>query len=32
MQNVDFLEGFLNEYGKRLVSDNAIPYFASLKS
>jgi adapter protein MecA 1/2 len=32
MQNVDFLEGFLNEYGKRLVGDNAIPYFASLKS
>lgn len=32
MQNVDFLEGYLNEYGTRLIDSNAIPYFASLKA
>lgn len=32
MQNVHFLEGYLNEYGKRLVGENALAYFASLIS
>lgn len=32
MQNVDFLEGYLNEYGKKLISDNAVAYFAALRS
>lgn len=31
MQSVDFLEGYLNEYGKKLVSDDAVAFFASLK-
>ncbi|SHJ47902.1 adaptor protein MecA [Thermoclostridium caenicola] len=31
MQNVDFLEGYLNEYGKRLVSDDAVAFFASME-
>ncbi len=30
MPNVDFFEGYLNEYGKCLVSENAISFFASL--
>ncbi|MCX7774163.1 MAG: adaptor protein MecA [Clostridia bacterium] len=31
MQNVDFFEGYLNEYGKQLMAENAIPFFARLK-
>ncbi|HOQ75883.1 MAG TPA: adaptor protein MecA [Thermoclostridium sp.] len=31
MQSVDFLEGYLNEYGKKLVSENAVAFFADLK-
>lgn len=30
MQNVDFLEGYLNEYGKKLLSEDAIAFFANL--
>ncbi len=30
MPNVDFFEGYLNEYGKCLVSENAVPFFAKL--
>lgn len=28
MQNVDFLEGYLNEYGKKLVAEDAVAFFA----
>ncbi|HPU45656.1 MAG TPA: adaptor protein MecA [Thermoclostridium sp.] len=31
MQSVVFLEGYLNEYGKKLVSENAVAFFADLK-
>jgi len=31
MQSVDFLEGYLNEYGKKLVSENAVAFFAEMK-
>ena len=31
MQSVDFLEGYLNEYGKKLVAENAVAFFADLK-
>lgn len=30
MPNVDFLEGYLNEYGKLIISENAVEYFATL--
>ena len=30
MSNVDFFEGYLNEYGKQLMSGNAISFFAKL--
>ncbi|HBR04077.1 MAG TPA: adaptor protein MecA [Ruminiclostridium sp.] len=30
MPNVDFFEGYLNEYGKNLLSENAVGYFATL--
>ena len=29
MANVDFFEGYLNEYGKVIVNDNAITFFAN---
>jgi Negative regulator of genetic competence (MecA). len=32
MPNVDFLEGYLNEYGRKLVSDDAVAFFARLNS
>jgi negative regulator of genetic competence, sporulation and motility len=31
MQSVDFLEGYLNEYGKKLVSEDAVAFFAGFK-
>ena len=31
MQSVDFLEDYLNEYGKKLVAENAVAFFADLK-
>jgi len=30
MSNVDFLEGYLNEYGKLLIENDAISFFAKL--
>jgi adapter protein MecA 1/2 len=30
MTNVDFFEGYLNEYGRCLVKENAVPLFAGL--
>jgi adapter protein MecA 1/2 len=30
MPNVDFFEGYLNEYGKCLMGENAVSYFANL--
>lgn len=30
MSSVDFFEGYLNEYGKLLVGNDAIPFFAKL--
>lgn len=30
MPNVDFFEGYLNEYGKRLVSENAVQLFGTM--
>ena len=30
MSSVDFLEGYLNEYGKLLIENDAISFFAKL--
>jgi hypothetical protein len=30
MPGTEFFEGYLNEYGKSIMKNNAIPYFAKL--
>jgi adapter protein MecA 1/2 len=30
MSNVDFFEGYLNEYGKLLINGNAVSFFSKL--